>query len=255
MYPELFCIGSFPIHTYGVFVAVGFLAGLFTATKTGKKMGIDSNQVLDMGFIIILSGIIGSRLVYIFINFSHYLAHPIDILKLWEGGLVFSGGLVLVIIVAGLYVKRHGYKILSIGDLWSPAAAIGQSIGRIGCFFAGCCYGKPADVPWAVVFSNPKSIAILDVPLHPTQIYSSLSNLLIFFILLLIQSKKKFEGQVFLWFLILHSTARLYMENFRGDERGSIISSSLTTTQLIAIIILISAVTTLFIIKPEKDKS
>ena len=207
-----------------------------------------------MGFIIILSGIIGSRIAYIIINFSHYTAHPLDIFKLWNGGLVFSGGLVLVIMVTVLYARRNGYNILTIGDLWAPAAAIGQAIGRIGCFFAGCCYGKPADLSWCIVFSNPKAMATLNIPLHPTQLYSSLSSFLIFIVLLLLQSKKKFEGQVFIWFLIFHSTARLFLEKFRGDSRGIIITNDFSMTQMLALLILIGAVTALFLLKPS-DKS
>ena len=263
MYPDLFSIGPFSIghftigplilHTYGLFVALGFIAGILITIKLGKSAGISSNHVMDMGFIIILSGLIGSRIVYIIINFSHYMANPLDMIKLWQGGLVFSGGLVAVIIVMLLYARHHGYNIWSIGDLWAPAAMIGQSIGRIGCFCAGCCYGKPTDLPWGITFTNPKSIATLNIPLHPTQLYSSFSSFIIFIILIILYSKKKFEGQVFLWFLILHSTARLILERFRGDSRGVFLTNELTMTQFIAIIILISAVTALFIFKP-KDK-
>ena len=253
MYPDLFSIGPLALHTYGLFVALGFIAGIFTAIKIGKSLGINSNSVLDMGFIIILCGLIGSRLVYIIINFSYYVSNPLDIIKLWQGGLVFSGGLVAVIIAMLLYLKRQKYNIWEVGDLWAPAAAIGQAIGRIGCFCAGCCYGKPTDLPWAVTFTNPKSIATLNIPLHPTQLYSSLSSLIIFIILIVLTAKKKFEGQVFLWFLILHSTARLLLERFRGDSRGVILTNNLTMTQLIALLILIAAVVSLFIFKP-RDK-
>lgn len=253
MHPDLFSIGPFTLHTYGLFVALGFIAGILITIKLGKSAGIQSNSVMDMGFIIILTGLIGSRLVYIIINFSHYFHNPLDILKLWQGGLVFSGGLVAVIIVMLLYARHHKLNIWTMGDLWAPAAIVGQAIGRIGCFFAGCCYGKPTDVPWAVIFTNPKSIAILDIPIHPTQLYSSLSNFIIFVILLILHSKKKFEGQVFIWFLILHGTARLFIENFRGDPRG-IITQDLTTTQFIAIIELIAGVCALFIFKPKEKK-
>ena len=255
MHPDLFSIGPLTLHTYGLFVALGFMAGILVTIKLGKSAGISSNSVMDMGFIIILSGLIGSRLVYIIIDFSHYISHPLDIFKIWEGGLVFSGGLVAVIIMMLFYVKHHGYNIWTIGDLWAPGAAIGQAIGRIGCFFAGCCYGKPTDVPWGVKFSNPESITPLhNVPIHPTQLYSSLSSLIIFIILIILHSKKKFKGQVFLWFLILHSTARLFLERFRGDPRGMILTENLTMTQFIAFIILIGAVISLFIFKPKDNK-
>lgn len=254
MHPDLFSIGPLTVHTYGVFVAIGFLAGIFIAIRTGKKAGIDPNKVLDMGFIIIVSGIVGSRIAYIFISFSHYMDNPADIFKLWKGGLVFSGGLVLVIIVTVWYARRNKFNILTIGDLWAPAAAIGQAIGRVGCFFAGCCYGKPSDLPWCIVFTNPKAMATLNIPLHPAQLYSSLSSFIIFIVLLILQSKKKFEGQVFIWFLILHSTARLFLEKFRGDSRGIIITNDFSMTQMLALLILIGAVTALFLLKPS-DKS
>ncbi len=254
MHPDLFSIGPFTLHTYGLFVALGFIAGILITIRLGKSVGIQSNSVMDMGFIIILSGLIGSRLAYIFIDFSHYIKNPLDIIKIWQGGLVFSGGLVAVILVMIIYVRHHKLNIWTIGDLWAPAASIGQAIGRIGCFFAGCCFGKLTDVPWSVIFTNPKSIAPLDIPIHPTQLYSSLSNFIIFTILMILHSKKKFEGQVFLWFLILHSTARLFLERFRGDPRGVILTDDLTMTQFIAIIILLAAVSALFIFKPKDRK-
>jgi phosphatidylglycerol:prolipoprotein diacylglycerol transferase len=233
-------------------VATGVITGILTAIKLGKSNGIQADQIMDMCFIMIISGIIGSRLVFVFINFSYYAAHPIDIIKLWQGGLVFSGGLIAVIIVSLWYVKRHDLNIWVIGDILAPAAAIGQAIGRIGCFMVGCCYGKPTDMVWGVVFTNPKCMATLNTPLHPTQLYSSLSGLIIFIILIVLGIKKKFKGQVLLWYLILHSTGRLLVERFRGDDRGLILMNDFTITQLVTLVILIAAVVTLFIIKPDK---
>lgn len=253
MHPDLFSIGPLTLHTYGLFVALGFIAGILIAIKLGKSAGINSNSIMDMGFVIILSGLIGSRLVYIIIDLPNYISNPLNIFKIWEGGLVFSGGLVAVIIMMLLYAKRHELNIWAMSDIWSPAAALGQAIGRIGCFFAGCCYGKPTDVPWGVIFTNPNSIATKNIPIHPTQLYSSLSGLIIFIILIILYSKKKFEGQVTLWFLILHSTARLFLEQFRGDSRGVFITDDLTLTQFISLVILIGAVTALFIFKPKDN--
>ncbi|MBN1905766.1 MAG: prolipoprotein diacylglyceryl transferase [Deltaproteobacteria bacterium] len=246
MHPELFSIGPLTLRTYGLFVALGCLAGLATAIRLGKSKGLDSNRILDMGFIVILSGLIGSRLLYIIINLPDYIANPLNIFKIWEGGLVFSGGLVAVIIVVLIYARKYNYNLWTICDLWSPAASIGEGIGRIGCFFAGCCYGRSCDLPWAVTFTDPKTIAIPNIPLHPTQLYSFLSGMIIFAVLMIINSKRKYEGQVFLWFLILHSTARLFIEQFRGDSRGSVFNDTLTMTQLVALIILFAAVIMLF---------
>jgi phosphatidylglycerol:prolipoprotein diacylglycerol transferase len=187
-------------------------------------------------------------------NFSHYKAHPVDIIKIWEGGLVFSGGLVAVVLVMIWYLRRHRLSFRPMGDLCAPGIAIGQAIGRLGCFMAGCCYGRPTDLPWAVTFTHPQSLAPLNTPLHPTQLYSAFSGFIIFLVLMFLNAKKQFQGQVFIWFLILHSTARLFMERFRGDERGLIAGTEMSTTQLLTLLVLLGAVVALFILKSKKEK-
>jgi len=255
MYPDLFSIGPITLHTYGLFVAMGFFVGLMITVRLGKAEDISPQQVMDMGFVIVLSAIIGSRVMYVLMNASYYTRAPLDILKIWQGGLVFSGGVIGVVLTMLWYIKRHGFPLGKIADLWAPAIAIGQGIGRIGCFMAGCCYGKPTDLKWGVVFTNPDSLAHpLNVSLHPAQIYSSISGFVIFLVLLLLYSKKKFEGQVFLWFLILHSTARLAIERFRGDDRGLLLGSNMSMTQLVAILILITSVAILIVVKSKRKE-
>ena len=151
-------------------------------------------------------------------------------------------------------IRRHRLPLWSIGDLFAPAVAISQGIGRLGCLMAGCCYGKPSHMPWSIVFNNPQSLAPLHVPLHPTQIYASLSGFIIFFILLLIRQKKKFEGQVFLWFVILHSTSRLIVERFRGDDRGTITGTALSITQVVTLVLLVAGVVFLVILSSKHQK-
>jgi len=255
MFPDLFSIGPLTLHTYGLFLAIGFIAGLLIAVRTGKNYGINSQQIIDMGFLLILSGVIGSRIAYVLMNFSYFLKNPLDIFKMWQGGLVFSGGLLTAIVVMSFYIRHHKFNLWQVGDLWAPAAAIGQSLGRVGCFMAGCCYGRPTNVPWGVVFTNPRSIAPLNITLHPTQLYSSLINFIIFIVLMMLTAKKKFDGQVFLWFLILHSTGRLLLEKFRGDDRGVFLGTGWTMTQLIAIIILVSSISALFYMTSKIDKN
>lgn len=253
MYPNLITIGPITLHTYGLFVAIGFFVGLLVTVRLGKSEGFGSQQIMDMGFIIILSAIIGSRVMYVLMNASYYTRAPLDMLKIWEGGLVFSGGVLGVVLTMLWYVKRHSLPLGKIADLWAPAIAVGQGIGRIGCFMAGCCYGKPTDSICGVVFTHSHSLARpLNVPLHPTQIYSSLSCFVIFLVVLVLYSKKKFEGQVFLWLMIMHSTARLAIERFRGDDRGILLGSNMSMTQLVAILILITSVGILFVVKSKK---
>jgi phosphatidylglycerol:prolipoprotein diacylglycerol transferase len=254
MFPDLISIGPLTIHTYGFFVALGFAMGIWTAVKVGKLQGVPSQQVMDMAFVMILCAIAGSRLFYVLINFSYYKAHPLDILKLWQGGLVFSGGLVATVVAMIWYLKRHHLSFWSTGDLWAPSLALGQAIGRIGCHMAGCCYGQPTGWSWGVVFTHPKSLAPLNVPLYPTQIFDAFGGFAIFLILLFVHGKRKFEGQVFVWYLILHSTARLFVERFRGDERGFILGTDMSATQLVATVLLVGSVTALLILRSRWER-
>jgi phosphatidylglycerol---prolipoprotein diacylglyceryl transferase len=249
MFPDLFSIGPFTLHTYGLFVATGFLVGLMVTVKIGKTEGITPQQTMDIGFLIIVAAIVGSRLMYVLMNISYYVERPIDIFKMWQGGLVFSGGIVCVVLAVLWYTRRHRLSFWKTADMWAPAMAVGQAIGRIGCFMAGCCYGKPTGSRWGVVFTDPHSLAPLNIPLHPTQLYSSASNFIIFFVLLLLHRKKKFDGQVFLWLLVLHSTARLFVERFRGDDRGMVLEGGMTITQLVTLALLIGAIVALYIFK------
>jgi phosphatidylglycerol:prolipoprotein diacylglycerol transferase len=254
MFPDLFSIGPLTIHTYGIFVALGFTTGILVTIKLGKSHGFPAQQVMDMAFIMIVWAIVGSRAMYILINLSYFIKRPLDIIKIWQGGLVFSGGFLAVAPVMAWYLRRHHLSFWKVGDLWAPGIALGQGIGRIGCFMAGCCYGKPTDLPWGVVFKHPNSLAPQGIPLHPTQVYDVLGGGVIFLTLLIITSRKKFEGQVFVWFLILHSTARLLTERFRGDDRGMIPWTEMTATQLLAVLILLSAVVALFLLKSRHEK-
>jgi len=255
MHPDLFSIGPLTLHTYGLLIAIGFVTGLMIAIRTGKRHGIDSQRIMDISFLLIISGIIGSRIAYVLMNISYYMTDPLGVFKLWEGGLVFSGGLIAAIIVIYFYFKRHKFNMLQMGDIFAPSIAIGQAIGRLGCFMAGCCYGKPTSEPWSVIFTNPKSIAPLNIPLHPTQLYDFLSNSLIFIIVMILSARKKFNGQVFVWFLIMHSVARLLIERFRGDDRGLFPGTGWTMTQFMAILILLSSLSALFYLKSKHNKS
>jgi len=255
MYPDLFSIGPLTLHTYGLFVAIGFASALLVAVKIAKDSGIRAPQVIDMGFIMILSAVIGSRIMYILFNLSFYVKQPLDIFKVWEGGLVFSGGIIAAVAAISWHIRRHHLPFWATADLWAPAVALGQGIGRIGCLMAGCCYGKPTDLPWGIVFSHPRSLAPLHIALHPTQLYAALSGCIIFLILIILQSRKQFEGQVILWFLILHSTGRLLIERFRGDFRGIVPGMDMSVTQLVTLIILAASVATLFLIKVRNKKN
>ncbi len=234
-------------------MAAGFLLGLGLAVKQAKKEGIPTNKIVDLGFYMLLSALIGSRLFFILINLTHYIKNPLDIFKIWEGGLVFYGGLILAVPTVIFFVKKNALGIWSIADLFAPSLAIGHAVGRIGCFFAGCCYGKPAEgLPWAVVFSNPDSLALIGIPLHPTQLYESIGEFINFFILIILRRYKSFKGQLFMTYLLLYSVLRFFVEFYRGDPDRGFITPWLSLSQGISVLMFLVAISGLIILKKYK---
>jgi phosphatidylglycerol:prolipoprotein diacylglycerol transferase len=254
MFPILFRLGSLTIHAYGFFLAVGFVAGLVLATSRARKEGIAFERVVDLFFYTVLSAIIGSRILFVLINFDFFRKDPLQIIKMWEGGLVFYGGLLLAVGVSIGYMRWNRLPIWKWADLFSPSIALGLFFGRIGCFFAGCCYGRETSLPWGVVFTDPASLARLNVPLHPTQLYEAGSNLAIFFFLKWREKGKTFDGQIFWLFLFLYSVTRFFIEMLRGDPRGSLFQKFLSTSQEIGIFLAIASLFMLFYLKKEQRR-
>ena len=242
MYPILFQIGSFKIHTYGVFIALGFLTGIILALREAKRVGEEPENILDLTFYLIIAAIVGSRLLYIILNYRYYIENPVEMVKIWSGGLVFYGGFVLALIVGIWYIRKSHLPLWKTVDVIAPSIAIGQAIGRLGCFSAGCCYGKETTFPWAVTFSNPESLARLGIPIHPTQLYSSLDALFIFLILTVVKRFKKFDGLLIWLYVLLYSITRSIIEIFRGDDRGFMFEGTLSISQFIGIILGITSV-------------
>jgi len=240
MHPVLIEFGfmDLKIFTYGLLVATGFFSGILLAARWAKQDGLDQQRILDLCFYIAISALVGGRLLYIIVEYRYFLANPVEVLKFWKGGLVFYGGLIGAVAMAWFYMVKHQLPIWRVADVLAPCIAIGQAVGRWGCFFAGCCYGAPTDVPWAITFTDPKSLAPLNIALHPTQIYLSLNALIIFGILVWLRKHKKFEGQVFWMYGILYSIGRFIIEFYRNDDRGQAISGVLSTSQFIGFFVL-----------------
>ena len=239
MHPILFQIGNFTIYAYGFFIVVGFALAVFLAALKIRKLNIriSLEEVVDLLFYTVLSGFLGSRMLFVLINFEAYRRNPLLMFKIWEGGLVFYGGLIPAAMVALWYMKRRRLPIWKLADLISSLIALGLSFGRIGCFLAGCCYGRETSLPWAVVFKNPDSLARLNVPLHPTQLYDAVNGLAIFFFLNWMEKRKTFDGQIFWLFLFLYSVTRFFIEIFRDDPRGFLFGDFLSTSQAIGILL------------------
>jgi len=243
MYPVLLRVGPLTLHTYGVLLAAGFLFGLAFAVKQARKEGIPGERIIDIGFYVLLSAIVGSRLLFVVINAGYYVKHPLDSLKIWQGGLVFYGGLALAVPVAIRYMRKHSLDIRNIADIFAPSLAIGHAIGRLGCFSAGCCYGKPAQIPWAVTFLHPESLARTGMPLHPTQLYESAGEFLNFLVLMALRRHRSFKGQLFWTYIFLYSALRFVVEFFRGDEARGFVLGGISVSQGISAIAGLVAIT------------
>ncbi|MEK6777604.1 MAG: prolipoprotein diacylglyceryl transferase [bacterium] len=250
MHPVLFHFGPLTLHTYGVFVASAFFLAIALSLRQARREGLDQNQMLDLAFYITLSAIIGARLLFIIVEYRYFLEKPIRIFKIWEGGLVFYGGLILAVTVGIFYMKKHKMPVLKVGDIVAPSLAIAQAVGRLGCLSAGCCYGKVTSAPWGIVFTDPDSLVPLDklgLTLHPTQLYDSFAGLILFLILYAMGRKKRFDGQVLVMYGILYPVLRFSVEIFRGDSRGALLGGMISTSQFISLIVF--AVAVIFYIK------
>jgi phosphatidylglycerol---prolipoprotein diacylglyceryl transferase len=240
MYPRLLELGPITVYTYGVLLAAAYLLGLKLAMNRASARGLDSVRVLDLGIYIIISALIGAKLLLLVTDFQTFRRDPHELLTLARSGGVFYGGLILAVVVALWYIRRSGLPLWTTCDVFAPGIALGHSIGRLGCFFAGCCYGKPTELPWAITFSDPFAAANVGTPLgvhlHPTQLYEAGAELLILFALLLTEERgKPYAGRTFWFYILLYAISRYVIEIFRGDERGAV--GIFSTSQFISIIL------------------
>ncbi|HEX4229101.1 MAG TPA: prolipoprotein diacylglyceryl transferase [Bryobacteraceae bacterium] len=231
MYPKLISIGSFSIPTYGVLVALGFLAGLWIATKLARRIGLPSEKVTNLAVYCAMGGILGAKLFMFLFDFGYYWNNPGQIFSLetLQAAGVFHGGFLVAFIVAALYIRHEKLPLAATMDAFAPGIALGHSIGRVGCFAAGCCWGKPCHLPWAVVFHSDAAAPVpLNIPLHPAQLYESAANLLIFGILYRLFNRQHRAGEVIGFYLVLYSTARFIIEFYREHEQPLVGPFSLT---------------------------
>ena len=240
MYPRLFELGPITVYTYGVLLAAAYLLGLKLAMSRAKSRGLDQTRVLDLGIYIIISALIGAKLLLLATDWSAFKADPRELLTLARSGGVFYGGLILAVVVALWYIRRVGLPLWTTCDVFAPGIALGHVVGRFGCFFAGCCYGKPTTVRWAITFTDPFAAANtgtpLNVPLHPTQIYEAGAEAVILAVLLVTEPRgRTFPGRTFWLYMLLYAMSRYIIENYRDDPRGVV--GIFSTSQFISLIL------------------
>jgi len=240
MYPRLLELGPLTVYTYGVLLAAAYLLGLKLAMVRAKSRNLDQTRILDLGIYIIISALVGAKLLLLVTDFRTFTDNPRELLSLARSGGVFYGGLILAVTVALWYIRRIGLPLWTTCDVFAPGIALGHVVGRLGCLFAGCCYGKPTSVPWAITFTDPFAATNvgtpLNVPLHPTQLYEAGAEALILVLLLGTERRgRPYPGRTFWLYILLYSISRYVIEIYRGDPRGTI--GIFSTSQFISLLL------------------
>ena len=243
MFPRLFQIGAYTQATYGVLVAIAFLVALSVISRLARRAGLNSDAVVNLGILCGISAIIGAKIMMYLIDLPDYIHNPGDIFSLssLQAGGVFYGGLIAALIAAVIYMRRRHLPGLETADVFAPGIALGHGIGRLGCFAAGCCWGLPTTLPWGVTFTNPISHELVGVPLgvklHPTQMYESIAEFLIFGILYWRIRRPHAPGTIISMYLILYSTVRFLVEFVRFHEQPNPFGGPLNTSQWISLLL------------------
>lgn len=249
MFPKLFTIGhAFTLHTYGLLVALALLVGLVTASRYARRAGVAPETVWNLGVYMALAALLGSRVAMVVSEWGYYGQHRAEIFS-WatvQAGGWFYGGLLFAVALGAWYTWRYRLGFAALGDVYAPGIALGHAVGRLGCLSAGCCWGKPTNLPWAVTFTNPYSAQLvgvpLNIPLHPTQLYEALAEAAIFGLLVWLWRRRRFPGQVFASYLMLYAVARFLIEFLRDDPRGGFLfGGALSTPQAFSVALFAAA--------------
>lgn len=240
MHPILFEAGPITIYTYGVLLAAAYLLGLWLGVKRANAAGLDGNKVLDLGIWVIIAALVGAKGLLFVVEFDHFTSSREEFFSLLRSGGVFYGGLIAASLTCIYQLRKHKLPLWQSGDLFAPGIALGYMVGRLGCLAAGCCYGKPTQVAWAVTFTDPAAAlnvgTPLNVPLHPTQLYESLAGLVILLVVLALERRPgSYAGRTFWQFVLLYAVSRFIIEFFRGDDRGAV--AMFSTSQLISLVL------------------
>ena len=247
MHSTLFEIFGLPVRSYGFFLAIGFLLGLWRMKKIAPKYEFSYNAITDLAIYSLIAGVLGSRLLYVLSNLSSYSFK--DVFAFWNGGLSFHGGIIAGIITAYIFARKNKYNFFNVLDILVPSVCIGYAFTRIGCFLNGCCYGVPSHMPWAVKMLTPHGLEMC----QPVQLYASFISIVMFFILRSLEFKNPIPGFVFTWYILLYGLYRFGIEYLRYHESSDYVFTNITGGQVLSLIMIISAVTLLIIRFRKKE--
>jgi phosphatidylglycerol:prolipoprotein diacylglycerol transferase len=227
MYPDVFRLGLLHVRSYGLMLAIAFLVGTWIALKEARRLKLDEDKLVTVILATLVSGVLGARALYVIEHIDEFRGGWGSILAIWQGGLTLYGGIAAGALVGLLMAKRMGMPVWSVADALTPSVALGTMFGRIGCFLNGCCYGKPTNLPWGVIYP-PDSFPGLEfghVPIHPAQLYFSLAGLILFLLLWAIRKRVTIPGQLFWIFVATFGVVRLFLDFTRAYEPSSRIAN------------------------------
>jgi phosphatidylglycerol---prolipoprotein diacylglyceryl transferase len=242
VHPVLFQFGGIAVYTYGVLVAAGVLTGLWYARRQAPRAGLDRMRVWNMGIYAILAALFLAKVWLVFSEWNYYASNPRQILSLAtiQSGGDFYGGVLGAVLVILIYSYVYAMPLISVLDTFAAALPIGHAIGRLGCFAAGCCYGKPTTLAWGVRFQNPLAAQVAGTPLgvrlHPTQLYESAAEFMNFLVLVWLGKRQQFKGQMLGTYFLLYGFERGTIEFFRGDPgRTMMFHNSISLMQVVSV--------------------
>jgi phosphatidylglycerol:prolipoprotein diacylglycerol transferase len=247
MHPILIDLGFYRVPSYGVLVATGVLVGLLTLKRRADRAGLDGTRLVDVGLWLVIWALVGAKGLLVLVELPRYLRDPGDLIGLMRAGGVFLGGFAAAVVAGFVLFRRYRLPALATMDVIVPSVALGQAIGRIGCLLAGCCWGSRCTLPWAITYTDPVAAANvgtpLHVPLHPYPAYEALFNFALYLGLELLYRGRPVAGRVFATYLLAYGAGRFLLEWARGDAaRGFVLSGALSTSQLIAILMVMLGV-------------
>ncbi len=254
MYPILLHIGPLTLHTYGLFIAVGFLAAYALGRREFIRNGLSAGVFENLSIALMVGGLIGARVVYFgLVDYQSFFDNPLSFFKVWQGGLVYYGGFIGGILVLWLFQRSLHLPLLQLTDMLAKPLILGQAIGRIGCFFAGCCYGRSTTSCLGVTFTNPDSLAPVFMPLFPTQLFESAGDFLLLGLLWWVGRKAASRGLLTILYLIGYGCVRFVVEFFRNDVRGQFFMG-LSPSQWGSLLIIFSGIIVWIVSRERKPR-
>jgi phosphatidylglycerol:prolipoprotein diacylglycerol transferase len=247
MYPILFQFGNFELRSYGLIVALSFFIGLWLSTKEAQRKGLDPRLIQDFALYALLGGIIGARIYFVVnSNPAYFLQNPWEIVAVWHGGIGIIGALLGGFLTALWYCRRKKLSFWQFADTLAPGVALGQTLGMFACLLNGDSYGKPTNLPWAITYTDPRSFAPLNVPLHPVEIYEMASYFLVFLLVWQTRDKYETDGLAFLTYLAGYGVARFSVEFFRGNP--AIFAWGIPAAQVFSVALILASITVWYLL-------